>query len=302
MSPVCCLVLLQIYFLYSEDFGTAKAVPYFSEICQRRCSFDASCRYYVTIKTIAGCVMSYDYNWDKNDYNAIGTNRKPQLQHTGIITALSVLVVILAVLLIIQPFGGKTDKTANDGKDISDLSVLSVEGSDAVDPAVIPDWIEQDLLPVNEYSRPGTELTGVGGVVVHYTGNPGTTAEQNRNYFKNLAETHETKASSHFIIGIDGKVIQCVPLDEISYCSNHRNIDTIAIECCHADDSGEFSEETRSSLIRLLNWLIAAYDLEEEDILRHFDVSGKECPKYYVLNPKEWSSLLSSLDFEYNRS
>ncbi len=44
----------------------------------------------------------------------------------------------------------------------------------------IPDWTVQDILPVNEYSRPGIALSEVNGVVVHYTGNPGTTAEQNR--------------------------------------------------------------------------------------------------------------------------
>ncbi|NBI09161.1 N-acetylmuramoyl-L-alanine amidase [Colidextribacter sp. OB.20] len=78
----------------------------------------------------------------------------------------------------------------------------------------IPDWVVQDILPINEYSRPGIELSEVNGVVVHYTGNPGTIAEQNRSYYKNLAETKETYASSHFVIGMDGKIIQCVPLWE----------------------------------------------------------------------------------------
>ena len=94
---------------------------------------------------------------------------------------------------------------------LSELPIVPIE------PAIpgeitIPDWIVQDILPVNEYSRPGIALSEVNGVVVHYTGNPGTTAEQNRSYFKNLAETKETYASSHFVIGMDGKIIQCVPL------------------------------------------------------------------------------------------
>ncbi len=161
----------------------------------------------------------------------------------------------------------------------------------------VPDWIVQDLLPVNEYSRPGTKLDEVNGVVVHYTGNPGTTAEQNRSYFGNLATTHETYASSHFVIGIDGTVIQCVPLDEVSYCSSNRNNDTLAIECCHADESGEFSQETLDSLKRLLNWLMEAYQLERTDILRHYDVTGKECPYYYVKHPDAWTELLDNFGF-----
>lgn len=163
--------------------------------------------------------------------------------------------------------------------------------------AELPDWVRQNLLPVNEYSRPGTALSQVNGVVVHYVGNPGTTAEQNRSYFANLAETHETWASSHFVIGIDGTVIQCVPLDEIAYCSNDRNDDTISIECCHPDDSGAFSEETVNALVRLLDWLIETYRLEREDILRHYDVNGKECPRYYVRDPEAWQALLDQLTF-----
>jgi len=84
-----------------------------------------------------------------------------------------------------------------------------------------------------------------------------------REISENLAQTHETKASSHFIIGIDGKIIQCVPLDEISYCSNHRNIDTIAIECCHPDDSGE---ERNTLLLHIKAYLCrnGEYSPEEE--------------------------------------
>ena len=153
-------------------------------------------------------------------------------------------------------------------------------------------------MPVNEYSRPGIALSEVNGVVVHYTGNPGTTAEQNRSYYKNLAETKETYASSHFVIGMDGKIIQCVPLDEIAYCSNQRNDDTISIECCHSDDTGQFSQDTLDALVQLLNWLIKTYELGRDDILRHYDVTGKECPYYFVKHPDAWEGLLNRLTYD----
>ncbi len=155
----------------------------------------------------------------------------------------------------------------------------------------LPDWITEDLLPVNEYSRPGTPLTEVKGVVVHYVGNPDTTAWQNKNYFKNLAETHATYASSNLIVGLDGEVILCVPLDEIAYCSTVRNKDTISIEVCHPDETGKFSDTTMDSLIRLLRFLCVHYGLEREDILRHYDADGKECPMWYVKNPGDWEAL-----------
>ena len=71
--------------------------------------------------------------------------------------------------------------------------------------------IRVELIDINEYSRPAIALEEVTGVVIHYTANPGTTAEQNRGYFQSLAETEETYASSHFIVGIEGEIIQCIP-------------------------------------------------------------------------------------------
>ncbi len=160
-----------------------------------------------------------------------------------------------------------------------------------------PEWVEQELLPLNRYSRPGTALKQVNGVVVHYVGNPGTTAAQNRGYFAKLALTGETYASSHFIVDLDGAVIQCVPLDEIAYCSNQANGDTISIECCHPDETGEFTRETLDGLTRLTNWLIAEYRLDRSDILRHYDITGKECPRWFVVNPEAWEAFLDGLTF-----
>lgn len=153
--------------------------------------------------------------------------------------------------------------------------------------AEAPDYLV-NLLDINEYSRPGTALTAVNGIVVHYTANPGTTAEQNRSYFQNLKDTGETYASSHFVIGIDGQIIQCVPCNEIAYASNDRNEDTISIECCIPDETGKFSDETYQSLVELVTWLMGRYDLGTNDVIRHYDVTGKECPKYYVENETEW--------------
>ena len=65
-----------------------------------------------------------------------------------------------------------------------------------------PDWITVELLPLNEFSRPGTPLEEVNGIVIHYVGNPGTTAAQNHSFFTNLAQTGETYASSHFLVGL----------------------------------------------------------------------------------------------------
>ena len=162
-------------------------------------------------------------------------------------------------------------------------------------PEELPDWIQEDLIPVNQWSRPGEAMEAVNGVVVHYVGNPGTTAAQNRSYFAGLARSHATYASSNFIVGLDGEVLLCVPIGEVAYCSNSRNSDTLSIEVCHPDDTGEFTPESYASLIRLVNWLREFYGLDVDDVIRHYDVSGKECPRYYVRRPEAWEAFKQDL-------
>ena len=148
------------------------------------------------------------------------------------------------------------------------------------------------LLRPNEYSRPGEELGEIKNIFIHYTANPGTTARQNRDYFDGLAESQITSASAHFIIGIQGEILQCLPMDEIGYAVKGRNYDSVSIECCYASESGEFTEATYQSLVELTAYLIGRYDLSEFDLLRHYDEGGKLCPKYYVEHPEAWEGLI----------
>ena len=124
--------------------------------------------------------------------------------------------------------------------------------------------------------------------MIHYTANPGSTAQQNHDYFEGLKDSQSTKASSHFIIGLDGEVIQCIPSSEWSYASNDRNSDTLSIECCHPDESGQFNEATYQSMVELTGWLCHRFGLSSEDVIRHYDVTGKDCPKYFVEHEDAW--------------
>ena len=176
------------------------------------------------------------------------------------------------------------------GKEIENTTGTGIQGLSAETYAAHPDWTE-DFLTVNEYSRPGDPLTEVNNIFVHYTANPGTSAAQNRSYFEQLKDNHERSASAHFIIGYNGEIIQCVPLDEIAYAVQTRNEDSISIECCYKADNGQFTQETYDSLIKLLKWLIDAYDLQPDDILRHYDCGGKKCPIYYTEHEDAWERL-----------
>lgn len=206
--------------------------------------------------------------------------RNKLLWHVALCSAVVVIFLSVAAIFL------KAEANEKEAEKAEELE-LRVETAPAV---------QVELLTVNEYSRPGTALEKVKGVVVHYTGNPGTTAAQNRSYFEGLAETKTTKASSHYIIGLSGEIIQCVPLDEIAYASNQRNADTISIECCINNEAGKFNDKTYDALVHLTAWLVGEYDLKISDIIRHYDVTGKICPKYFVEHESAWEDF--KLDVE----
>lgn len=166
----------------------------------------------------------------------------------------------------------------------------TVQGLPAEQFAAHPAWTENFLTP-NEYSRPGEPLEEVKNIFVHYTANPGTSAAQNRSYFEQQKDVHQASVSAHFIIGYEGEIIQCLPLDEIGYAVQTRNYDSISIECCYKAKDGSFTQETYDSLVALLQWLVDVYDLDTDDILRHYDCGGKKCPLYYTEHEDAWEQL-----------
>lgn len=203
-----------------------------------------------------------------------GRKRARQQQRAICLIIISIVFIVLMIFLcrkLLFPAHAKDDVMVMNESDMSDAPDLDVQ-----------------LLTVNEYSRPQIKLEKVKGIVIHYTANPGSTAQENRNYFDNLKDSHEAKASSHFVIGLDGEIIQCIPSSELSYASNDRNSDTLAIECCHPDESGEFTGATYQSMVELTGWLCKKFDLKSSDIIRHYDITGKDCPKYFVENEDAW--------------
>lgn len=155
----------------------------------------------------------------------------------------------------------------------------------------IPEWIDVQLIPVHGEARRGVKLEGVKNIVLHYVGNPGSTAQNNRDFFA----SDSAEVSAHFVVGLEGEIIQCVPLDEKSSASNFRNKDTISIETCHPDESGKYTKETYDAEVKLVAWLCNVYGLTEQDVIRHYDVTGKICPKWFVEDSDAWEGFLADV-------
>jgi N-acetylmuramoyl-L-alanine amidase len=188
--------------------------------------------------------------------------------------------------------------------------------------------IQKFYLTGNIFSRPGKPITKVKGIVVHWVGNAGSGPMGNRNYFESLKSqpytTGEDKkkavfASAHFIIGLGGEMLQCLPENEIGYhvgansykplavhlLSTYPNNCTLGIELCHPAEydgkelirdsakwQGKFTPQTLEAAGALIKELLERYDLDNAAIFRHFDITGKDCPRYFVNNEDEWVGFL----------
>jgi N-acetylmuramoyl-L-alanine amidase len=170
--------------------------------------------------------------------------------------------------------------------------------------------IENKLLTMGSaHGRSGKAMVPK-GILVHYVGNPGSSALGNRNYFEAGAGGNHT--SAHYIIGLQGEVLLCVPENECAMhagkayaaCYNEvcktNNSTLIGIECCHPGADGKFNDATTKSLIELVVDICIRNKLDPKDVKRHYDVTGKSCPMYYVQNPSAWNELKAKFVAAYN--
>ena len=164
--------------------------------------------------------------------------------------------------------------------------------------------IQDKLLTISKYCRTGEKQNNIQYIVVHWVGNASSSAIGNRNYFNNLSVTHTTTASSHYIVGLQGEIIRCIPDNEVAFHagSYSMNRKSIGIENCHPDWGGQFNNATYNSLVELCASLCKQYGLTVNNIIRHYDVTGKCCPKYYVENPSAWQQFKQDVQNKINGS
>jgi N-acetylmuramoyl-L-alanine amidase CwlA len=174
--------------------------------------------------------------------------------------------------------------------------------------------LKYEFIGYNPHSRPTWKLINVRKLVIHYTANPGASARNHKNYFANLSDR---SASAH--IFVDSKEAICIlPLDEVAFHANEKkcripelkgnirkpngeiyygdaNVTTIGIELCIEKD-GEFHEDTLKNSAQVFADLCKAFKLDPiEDIVRHNDITGKNCPAPFVENTKDYNDFKKSV-------
>lgn len=136
-------------------------------------------------------------------------------------------------------------------------------------------------------------------ICIHYTGNDKDSDESNGTYFAN----NIIKASAHYFVD-DDSITQSVPDNYVAYsvggskysnCSTTgggkyygkcTNANSISIELCDVTKNGTVypSVKTIANAIELTQSLMKKYNILASNVIRHFDVTGKNCPSYWCGN------------------
>lgn len=170
--------------------------------------------------------------------------------------------------------------------------------------------ITKDIL-TNSHNRPFLRdqneyaLRELRGIVAHWTANTGKGADAKSHvkYFN----TTTRYASTHYIVD-DHSIYQCIPDNEMGYhvgASNYKpdgerikegasspNYFLIGFEMCVNSD-GNWAK-TYKNAVDLAAYLLRKYQFSTNDIYRHFDITGKDCPNMMLDAPK-WSAFKNDI-------
>lgn len=177
--------------------------------------------------------------------------------------------------------------------------------------------LQKDFITPNEWSRPGYRMREVLGIVMHWTANPMIGAKTTRDFLDAKKTGMGSYGSAHYVIGQDGRIVQCIPEEEIAYHtgsgkadpasgqiytdyarkkfrhyavhyqSTSPNFCTIGIELCPTDWDGHFTAETTEAAVELCVDICGRYGLTAEDITTHHDIVGwKDCPRLWTAHPE----------------
>lgn len=185
---------------------------------------------------------------------------------------------------------------------------------------------EQKFLTKNKYSRPGTKQGEVKVVVLHWVENKLQPAAGVWQYFENRKYGTTGYGSTHYVIGINGEVIQMIPEREVAYSIGNgqhlskftghyytgyatavfgqeiiTNLGTpnnhqISIELCHIDWDGTFTDATLESAAELVAGILDRHYLSALKITTHHNIVGyKDCPKLWVDHPELFQEFVETV-------
>ncbi|MBA1162533.1 N-acetylmuramoyl-L-alanine amidase [Bacillus licheniformis] len=166
--------------------------------------------------------------------------------------------------------------------------------------------VVKNYVKVNQYTRPGLKMSGVKGIVMHWTATPGASALNERNYFNGTCIADKRYASSHYFV--DRKEAQhIIPENEVAYHAHDKNrcyvsflkpnanTTAIGVEMCVEKD-GKIHSDTVRNAAELVADLCKRYGLSTNKIVRHYDVTNKNCPAPWVSDSSQLTAFRKKVD------
>lgn len=157
-----------------------------------------------------------------------------------------------------------------------------------------PEMIEK-FMKINKYGRPGTKRRRTTKIAWHFTGQHDVSAKNTVSYFSNVVANgyrvngRYIYASSHLVMGLEGEIYHIIPFNEIAYTTNSANAYSIGVECATTGSDDHYTDKEYVSMIKTGAWLAKLYGLDpRKDFIRHYDVTGKICPRYFVNHKSQW--------------
>ena len=154
-----------------------------------------------------------------------------------------------------------------------------------------PTMVNKTPLKLSKYIA-GGKRSRTTKIAWHYTGAHDVKAINTiNNWFNsiNRGEQGNKYASSHFLCDLDGTIYTYVPMDRIAWTTNAANYYSIGIECATTGNDDHYTDAEYASMVKLGAWLAQYYGLDPRtDFIRHYDVTKKICPRYFVNNSGKW--------------
>lgn len=146
------------------------------------------------------------------------------------------------------------------------------------------------------------KLSDIAYLVVHYTGNRGDTAKNNADYFAREV----TGTSAHYFVD-EREVWQSVPENHAAWhCGTKgtyyhpacRNANSIGVEVCMLDKQGRVRQASVDRAAELVRELMRKHGIPADRVVRHYDVTHKDCPAPMVSDPALWRAFQTKLTQE----
>lgn len=160
--------------------------------------------------------------------------------------------------------------------------------------------IKTKIARQDNFTAKPRRLSDIAYIVVHYTGNQGDTAKNNADYF---AREITGQTSAHFFVD-EREVWQSVPENHTAwhcgtkgtyYHPHCRNANSIGVEVCMFDKRGHVRQGSIDHAVQLVRELMLKHGVPVDHVVRHYDVTHKQCPAPMVTNPALWTAFKEKL-------